>query len=582
MKIGSHPKRRTKKKQKPRKPARRNGPIYQQYAEDVVSGRILACKALRQACERHIRDYGESLTKKNRGIWFDFEEANFQISLIELFPQSKGEWGGQPLKLEPWEQFIVANLFGWKRADGTRRYRTAYIEVPRKNGKSTLMAAIGIILLVADDEPGAEVYSAATKKDQARIVWSEAERMVKSSPSLKKIVTCFRDNLHIAGTASKFEPLATDEDSLDGLNIHGALVDELHAHKTRKVWDVIETATGARRQPLKIAITTAGDNQDGICYELRSYGIKLLEKALDDDSFFIFVATVDPEDLEHWDQEHVWRKANPNFGVSVKPDDMRELAKKARETPTAKNAFLRLRLNVWVNSSTPWMPMESWNACGQLDYWEMAEQLKGRRCFGGLDLASTQDLAAFAALFPPLNDTEPWKALFKFWLPDNALLERATRDGVPYHVWKDQRYLTTTPGEIIDYRQIRRDIVKFGDDYVLGEIGFDPYNATELATELTEEDGFVMVQMKQTYQFMSEPMKKLMSLVVAGQFEHGGNPIAKWNASNTVAKSDHMENVRPIKQDRKKRIDGTVALIMANARAVAGTTPYTVPRVWTV
>jgi phage terminase large subunit-like protein len=268
---------RTERRQEERKTVKARRPrlpVFEQYAKDVVSGKIPACKWVIAACKRHQADLALAATQKNPAIWFDYEEASFVIEFIGLLPQSKGEWAGRPLELQPWQQFIVASIFGWKRADGTRRFRTVYIEVPRKNGKSTLLAAIALYLLVADGEPGAEIYSAATKKDQARIIFSEAERMVRQSPSLRKHITSFRDNLHIAGSASKFQPLATDEDSLDGLNIHGAIIDELHAHKTRGVWDVLETGTGSRRQPLLIAITTAGNNQNGICYEQHEFSIK--------------------------------------------------------------------------------------------------------------------------------------------------------------------------------------------------------------------------------------------------------------------------------------------------------------------
>jgi phage terminase large subunit-like protein len=553
---------------KARKP---KGPVYERYARDVVSGKIPACQWIIKSCERHLHDLAVSATQNNPKIWFDYEEADFVIEFIGLLPQSKGEWAGQLLVLQPWQQFIVASIFGWKRADGTRRFRTVYIEVPRKNGKSTLLAAIALYLLVADGEPGAEIYSAATKKDQARIIFSEAERMVRQSPSLRKYITSFRDNLHIPGTASKFQPLATDEDSLDGLNIHGAIIDELHAHKTRGVWDVLETGTGSRRQPLLIAITTAGNNQLGICYEQHEFSVKVLEKSVEHDGYFAYIATIDEEDLDKWMDPKVHRKANPNYGISIKPDDLQNLVLKAKNTPTAKLSFLMKRLNVWSATATPWMPMEEWNACGEATVAQLEQELKGRRCYGGLDLGSTQDLTAFCAVFPPISEGEPWKALWKFWLPDHNLLERATHDGVPYHIWKDNGLLTTTQGEITDYRQVRRDIVAFGNEYVLGEIGFDPWNATELATALTDEDGFVMVQMRQTYLNMSEPMKKVMAQVQARQLEHGGNPIAKWNMANMVAKANHEDAIRPWKtNEKKKRTDGGVALIMGEARAFVG------------
>ena len=538
-----------------------------QYALDVISGAIPASQLVVRACQRHLKDLDDVRLGNRRDIYFDEDEAQFVIDFIGLLSQSKGEWAGLPLRLEPWQQFIVGSIFGWKRADGLRRFRTFYIEVPRKNGKSTLIAAIGIVLLVADGEPGAEVYSAATKKDQAKIIWEEAVRMVKASPSLRKRLDCWKTNISDPKTHSKFEPLATEEDSLDGLNVHGGLVDELHAHKTRKVWDILETGTGARRQPLMGSITTAGDNHNGVCWELHEYSAKVVEGSAIDDTFFGYVAGIDTGDEANWDTEDVWRKANPNYGVSVKADNLEQLAKKARETPTAKAAFLRLRLNIWVQSQTPCIPMDDWlGKCAGL----LPEaELFGRRCYGGLDLATTTDIAAFVGVFPPVEENEPYKLLCRFWVPKEKIQERARKDRVPYDEWVRCGWLKATDGEIIDFRTIRRDIIAFGDQFVLGEIGFDPWNATELATELGDEDGFQMVQMRQTYQHMTEPFKKLLALIPAAGIRHGDNPVLTWMASNLVSKMDPNEQIRPIKTDSKKKIDGMVALIMALARCPA-------------
>jgi phage terminase large subunit-like protein len=538
-----------------------------QYAQDVVDGRIPAGQWVVKACQRHLNDLAGVMTAVRPDIYFDEEEADFVVAFIGLLSQSKGEWAGLSLHLEGWEQFIVGCVFGWKRADGTRRFRTVYIEIPRKNGKSTLLGAIGLVLLIADGEPGAEVYSAATKKDQARIVWGEAERMAKASGPLKRRLQIFKNSISDPKTGSKFEPLATDEDSLDGLNVHGGLVDELHAHKSRKVWDVLETATGSRRQPLMVAITTAGDNVLGVCFELHEYVIKILEGSAKDETFFGYIAGIDPGDEVYWDQERIWRKANPNFGVSVKPDNLEQLAKKARETPTAKAAFLRLRLNIWVQSKTPCIPMDAWlgKCSGPVD----EDDLEGRRCYGGLDLASTTDIAAFAGVFPPLDQEEPWKVLLRMWAPKEKVAERAKRDRAPYEEWAAAGYLKLTEGATIDFRAIRREIQEFGDRYRIGEIGFDEWNAAELATELGEEDGFTMVKIRQSYRWMNEPMKKMLALVPAGEIRHGDNPLLNWMASNLVAKEDLDGNMRPVKTDPRKKIDGMTALIMGLGRAIA-------------
>ena len=356
------------------------------YIHGVLDGTIPAGRLIRLAVERHQRDLDEGPA---RGLRFDRAAAQHTIDFFGFLKHSKGEWAGQTFELAPWQQFILWVLFGWKRTDGLRRYRTAYIEVPRKQGKSTMAAGVGLYLLVADGEPGAEVYSAATKRDQAKIVHAEATRMVKASPSLSRMVKVFKDNLNIPETASKYEPLGADEDTLDGLNVHGAIIDELHAHKTRGVVDVLETATGARRQPLQVEITTAGSDQTSVCYEHHDYGAKILIGTVQDDTWFVFIATIDEGD--DWRDATVWAKANPNFGISVKPDDLARKVEKAKRMPTAQNAFKRLHLDIWTQQVTRWIDLGLWDEnAGEVD----EEKLAGGICHGGLDLASVSDLTA--------------------------------------------------------------------------------------------------------------------------------------------------------------------------------------------
>src|SRR5512139_2609270 len=333
----------------------------QDYIENVLSGRQVACKWVHLAVERHVKDLD---TGAERGLTFDQTEAKKAIAFFSLLKHSKGEWAGQIIDLEPWQQFILWVLFGWKRADGTRRFRAAYQEIARKNGKSTMGAGIGLYLLAADGEPGAEIYSAATKRDQARITHLEAVRMVRSSPMLKRRIRTFRYNLNIENTASKFEPLGADADTTDGLNIHGAIVDEIHAHKTREMWDKIDTATGARRQPLMFGITTAGYDRQSLCWTLNEYSKKVLDRVIDDDTFFGLIYTLDDGshggDPDDWQDETTWIKSNPNLNVSKKIDDLRRKCQRATEMPSAQNSFLRLELNVWTQSETKWMPIEHW------------------------------------------------------------------------------------------------------------------------------------------------------------------------------------------------------------------------------
>lgn len=533
----------------------------QDYIDDIQGGVIPACHWIQRAVERHLSDLADG---HERGIWFDQQAAEKAVQFFGFLKHSKGEWAGQTLDLEPWQEFFVGQIFGWKLDDGTRRFRTAYLEVARKNGKSTMAAGVGLYLMIADGEAGAEVYTAATKRDQARIVHSEATRMVKASPALRKRVRVFKDNLHIADTASKYEPLGRDADSMDGLNVHGAIVDELHAHKTRDVWDLLDTATGARRQPLMLAITTAGFDRNSICFEQHEYTTKILDGILDDDSYLGLIYTLDEDDS--WEDEGVWVKANPNLGVSKKWDDMRRKAQRAKETPSALNAFLRLELDQWTQAETRWISPDAWSVCGEaVD----ADGLRGRTCYGGLDLSSTTDVSAFVLVFPPELDDEPYRLLCRFWIPEDAMRERSRRDRVPYDAWVRQGFITATPGNVIDYDYIVSQIDEDAQRYDLHEVAFDRWGATRIAQQLQDLGGQdFMVQFGQGFASMSGPMKELERLILDGKLAHGGNPVMSWMASNLVARQDPSGNIKPDREKSTEKIDGIVALIMALDRAL--------------
>lgn len=529
------------------------------YIDDVLSGRIAACHWVKAACRRHLDDLE---TGGERGLWFDEDAAQLVIDFFGLLKHSKGEWAGQTVKLEPWQQFNVWVLFGWKRADGTRRFRTAYLEVARKNGKSTLAAGVGLYLLVADGEPGAEVYSGATKRDQARITHAEATRMVKASPALRKRVTVFKDNLHIPGTASKYEPLSSDYNSLDGLNVHAVVVDEVHAHKTRDLWDVLETATGTRRQPLMFAITTAGFNRQSLCWQLHEYSQKVLDGVIEDDTFFGLVYTIDEGD--DWQDEAVWGKANP--GGFKKIDDMRRLAARAKEMPAQLNAFLRLHLDVWTQAETKWVPWDHWLQCGgAVD----AAGLRGRTCYAGLDLSSNIDITALVLVFPPQADGDDYAVLCRFWIPEDNMHERTHRDRVPYEAWVRQGFVTATPGNVIDYEWILAQVDEDMQAYDLKEIAFDRWGASRIQTQLQEKGGDdFLVQFGQGYASMSPAMRETEKLILGHRYATGGNPVLNWMADNLVATMDPAGNIKPDKGKSLERIDGMVALIMATDRAV--------------
>lgn len=534
--------------------------LYEQYIDDVVSGRQVACKWVRLAVQRHVRDLE---TGAGRGLWFDHAAARHVIDFFGFLRHSKGEWAGTPVRLGPWQQFVVGCLFGWKRADGLRRFRTGFLEVSRKAGKSTLAAGVGLYLLDADGEGGAEVYSAATKRSQAKITFDEATRMVKGSPFLRRRIKTVRDNLHIVNTASKFEPLGRDADSMDGLNIHGVIVDELHAHKTRDVWDVLETATGARRQPLMFAITTAGFDRTSVCWEMHEYTQKLLERLVVDDSFFGIIFAIDEED--DWEDERTWVKANPNLGISVKIDDLQRKALKAKEMPSALNSFLRLHLDLWTQAESRWMDAEKWLACGlAVD----GEGLRGRTCYGGLDLASTTDIAGYALVFPPATAADRYQVLWRYFIPEESMRQRSRRDRVPYDAWVRAGYITTTPGNVIDFDFILAALDEDAQRYDIQEIAFDRWGSAQIQTKLTEKGGADwLVQFGQGFASMSPPMKELERLILDAKLAHGNNPVSNWMIGNLVAREDPAANIKPDKEKSIEKIDGIVMLIMALDRA---------------
>lgn len=546
---------------------------YNKYANDVIGNKIITCKWVKQACKRYLSDLenGES-----RGLWFDKQAADRVINFFSLVPHIKGEWAGQPLMLEPWQEFIIANMFGWKKG-GNRRFRTVYLEVARKNGKSSMLAAIGLYLLKFDGEPGSEVYSAATTRDQARLVFDIARQMVDKS-DLKKYLTTMEKSIFCTDTASKFAPVSSEAKTLDGLNIHGAIVDELHAHKTRDVYDVLNTGTGSRRQPLITVITTAGHDKNTICWEQHQYTEKVLDGLITDDSHFGIIYTLDEGDK--WEDESVWEKANPNLGVSVKPDDLKSLAIKAKEIVTQTNAFLTKRMNVWTDSLTRWISADKWDACGQnicSKYKTDISKLGGLTCYGGLDLSSTTDTSAFVLVFPPQQWLTKYMVLCRIWIPKDNMRERVRKDRVPYDVWVNQGWITATPGNIIDYSFIINQINKDAQAYNLRQVAFDRWGSTQMVQTL-QDMGFEeksnkhaqrhLIDFGQGYASMSPPTKELEKLVLSGEIQHRNNPALAWMISNTVIKIDAAENMKPDKSQSTDRIDGVVALIMAIDRAV--------------
>jgi phage terminase large subunit-like protein len=526
----------------------------ERYARRVLNGEIVACKWVTLFCQRHFTDLE---TGAARGLSFSVAKGERVLRFFTLLKHSKGEWAGKFFELEDWQRFYLFVLFGWLNADGTRRFRVAYTEIARKNGKSQLAAAIGLYLFVGDEEPGAEIYCCATKRDQAKIVWDEIARMVKSSTGFRKFIKAVKDNLSCESRNAKCEPLGSDQDTLDGLNPNGAIIDELHAHKNRGVWDVITTATGARRQPLIFAITTAGYDRQSVCFQQHEYAEKVLEGVIEDDTFFGFLATLDAGD--DWADPTTWIKANLNLGVSVKRENLQAACLKAQQDPMSQNAFLRLRLNVWTNNETKWCTFEVWDQnVGVVD----ESLLEGRVCFGGLDLASTTDTASFVLAFPPVEPDGPVILLPRIWIPTDNMRLRVLRDRVPYDAWVRDGWMLATEGNIIDYDVIRQQILADYNRFAIQQIRYDRWGATQLSTQLAG-DGLEMVTMGQGFASMSSPMKEFMRRLLDKTIAHGGHPVLRWQASNVMSRSDPAGNWKPDKAASRERIDSCVAAIMA-------------------
>ena len=528
---------------------------------------VPACKWVRLACKRQLDD----LARAEWAYRFDVSKAERACRFIEHLPHIKGVKAGQPFILEPWQCWIITTLFGWVHATGPRagrrRYRRSYKEIPRGNGKSAMSAGVGLYLLSADGEGGAEVYSAATSRDQAKAIFETAQAMVRRAPEFAQTLGIdagqgqFRNNIFVERTVSKFEALSADAHTLDGLNIHGGLIDELHAHKTRAVHDVIETGTGKRDQSLLWEITTAGSDRSGICYEIRGYTIKVLSGVVVDESHFGVIYTIDDED--EWHDEASWRKANPNWGVSVMPEVVGQLAHKAMQMPSAQNNFKTKHLNVWVNADVAWMDMGAWDRCG--DSRLEVSQFAKEPCFDGLDLASKVDIAAKMRLFTRnVEGIQHFYAFGEYYLP-----EAAVEDGrnSQYQGWALEGRLKTTPGEVLDFGLIEQELLEDQAQFDLREVPYDPWQATQLAQRMTER-GLPMVEYRNIVANFSAPMKELEALVRSGRFHHNGDPILAWMVSNVVCHMDAKENIYPRKERAENKIDGVIALLSALGRAM--------------
>jgi phage terminase large subunit-like protein len=532
------------------------------YAEQVAVGEIPACKLVRLACQRQLDD----LARENFPYIFDAARAEKFCRFVELLPHIKGPKARTRIILEPWQKFILCCVFGWVRKgnERQRRFRRSYVEVPRGNAKSTISSAIGLGCLVLDEEGGAEIYSAATTRDQAKIVFDAAQQMARMSEGYRRKygVQVNAHNICQLSSASKFEPLSAEANTLDGLNIHVAIVDELHAHRTREVYDVLETGTGKREQSLLWSITTAGSNRAGICYEIRSYLTKVLNKVTEDDSFFGIIYSIDDDD--EWTDPEIWKKANPNWGVSVMPEVIGQLAHKAMQMPSAQNNFKTKHLCLWVNADHAWMDMQRWAKCADptLDETDFA----GQSCIVGLDLASKLDLLAKVKLFwKKIEGKRHYYVFGDYWTPEERVEQSANSQ---YKGWVIEGKLHTCPGETNDYDVVEDAIRADCKSYDVLEVAHDPYQAQQFVNHLMPE-GIKMVEVSQMPKQLSEPMKELEAAVYDGRFHFNGDPIMSWAISNVVCHLDKNDNLFPTKQTYENKIDPVTALLTALNRVMA-------------
>lgn len=538
--------------------------VANQYIAGVLSGKIPANKWVKLACKRQKEDLKRCKSKSSPYL-FDVNKASAICKFVELMPHIKGSLAGQNIKLEPWQVFLLTTIYGWvKREDGKRRFRRVYIEVPRGNGKSALSSAIGLYMLTADGEGGAEVYSLATTRNQARIVFCDAQSMSRKRPEMMKALGVHVEahNINVIRTGSKFEPLSSEASTLDGLNVHFGCIDELHAHKTREVYDVVETGIGKRDNSLLWVITTAGSNRAGICYEARSYVTKMLDRVFCDDSQFGVVYGLD--DGDDWTTEESLIKANPNWGISVRKEILLQLQAKAMQMPSAANNFKTKHLNEWVNADSSWMDMRAWQQCADLSL--NVDEFSDEDCYISLDLASKVDIAAKIKLFVRnIDGVDHYYAFGSYYLPSETV---ELGSNSQYQGWESMGLLSVTEGAVTDYSIIEQDLIEECKRFHVVEIPYDPFQATHLAGNLVKE-GLPAVEYRQTVLNMSEPMKTLEALVLSKRFHHDGCPILEWMISNVVCHIDAKDNIYPRKERNENKIDGAVALIMGLGRALA-------------
>lgn len=496
---------------------------------------------------------------------YDKGAADFAVAFIESLCHTKGTWAGKPFELIDWQERIIRDLFGILKKNGYRQFNTVYVEIPKKQGKSELAAAVALLLCCGDGEERAEVYGCAADRQQAGIVFDVAADMVRMCPALNKRVKILASQKRMVfqPTNSFYQVLSAEAYSKHGFNIHGVVFDELHTQPNRKLFDVMTKGSGdARMQPLYFLITTAGTDTQSICYETHQKALDILEGRKIDHTFYpvIYGARED----EDWTSPAVWKKANPSLGITVGIDKVQAACDSAKQNPGEENSFRQLRLNQWVKQSIRWMPMHKWDACA---FPVSEDELEGRVCYGGLDLSSTTDITAFVLVFPPLDESDKYAVLPYFWIPEDNVDLRVRRDHVPYDVWQRQGKLETTEGNVVHYGYIEKFIERLGERFNIREIAFDRWGAVQMVQNL-EGMGFTVVPFGQGFASMSPPTKELMKLVLEQKIAHGGHPVLRWNMDNIFIRTDPAGNIKADKAKSTENIDGAIALIMALDRAI--------------
>jgi len=500
-----------------------------------------------------------------KGSYYDKNAADYAVNFIECLCHTKGTWARKRFELIDWQEQIIRDVFGTIKPNGYRQFNTAYIEIPKKQGKSELAAAVALLLTCGDGEERAEVYGCAADRQQASIVFNVAADMVRMCPALAKRVKILdsQKRLIYLPTGSIYQVLSADVGNKHGFNTHGVVFDELHTQPNRKLYDVMTKGSGdARMQPLYFLITTAGNDTKSICYEVHQKAKDIIDGRKIDHTFYPCIFGADEAD--DWTDPKTWKKANPSLGITVGIDKVKAACESAKQNPAEENTFRQLRLNQWVKQAVRWMPMEKWDRCA---FATNEDQLEGRVCYGGLDLSSTTDITAFVLVFPPTDEADKFVVLPYFWIPEDNLDLRVRRDHVPYDLWEHQGFLQTTEGNVVHYGFIEKFIEKLGEKFNIREIAFDRWGAVQMVQNL-EGMGFTVVPFGQGFKDMSPPTKELMKLTLEERIAHGGHPVLRWMMDNIFIRTDPAGNIKPDKEKSTEKIDGAVATIMALDRAI--------------